>query len=93
MVAAGKGDAANTELIIEAGPPLDSVDDLGNSALLRAALNARPQIVEQLLEAGADREVSNKAGQTALDCVRPGTPQAGNPGWTKRQQDCATLLE
>ena len=45
---------------------INEKDHEGFTALMRAALLDRPKLLKTLLDAGADRNVINKDGETAL---------------------------
>jgi GNAT superfamily N-acetyltransferase len=53
-VAAGEGKVEATELLLDAGAPLDARGDLGGTALHHAAWNGRGGTVDLLLRRGAD---------------------------------------
>ena len=55
--------------LIEAGADLDQQNGEGASALFTAALLCRTEIVEVLLNKGADKSIRNSAGSTALEVV------------------------
>jgi len=65
-VAAGAGDLESVLLFVEAGMAIDSEDEHGNTALIRAAANGRREMVEQLLGLGADPRRVNQFGRDAL---------------------------
>jgi ankyrin repeat protein len=52
---------------LNAGAPIDAVDDRGRSALMTAAELGHGAIVEGLLARGADRTIADKSGKRALD--------------------------
>ena len=66
---AGKrGDLSIANLLLQAGATVDAVTDYGMTALHLAAANGKKnQVVEALLNAGADKAVKNNFGKTALD--------------------------
>jgi ankyrin repeat protein len=67
--------------LIEAHTPVDAVDELfGRHALRLAAQNGRPQSVRRLLEHGADPDLRDQHGRTALDLCRPAHRYLDNPG-------------
>ena len=46
---------------------LNYPDDNGNTPLMTASLNGKPEVVRVLLAAGADKDLRNNDGKTALD--------------------------
>jgi ankyrin repeat protein len=67
--------------LIKAGTPIDAVDELfGRQALRLAAQNGRPQSVRRLLEHGADPDLRDEHGRTALDLCQPAHRHLENPG-------------
>jgi hypothetical protein len=54
------------DVLLDAGAPVDPMDQWGNAPLWRAVFNAKgdPQIVRRLVQAGADPEKHNNAGRT-----------------------------
>lgn len=67
--------------LVEAGTPVDAFDEVwGRQALRIAAQNGRPASVRRLLEHGADPNLRDKDGLTALDWCRPGRRCLDGPG-------------
>lgn len=59
--------------LIEAGTSVDAVDaEFGRQPLRLAAQNGRPASVRRLLAHGADPNLRDEQGRTALDLCRPG---------------------
>lgn len=58
---------ATLEVLLEAGAPVDAVDDRGRTALMIAAERGHAAIVERLLGAGADPAVRDAEGLAAAD--------------------------
>ncbi|HKA79804.1 MAG TPA: ankyrin repeat domain-containing protein [Xanthobacteraceae bacterium] len=54
-------------LLLDAGAPIDAVDNRGRTALMTAAELGRGEVVELLLARGADRGITDKGGKRALD--------------------------
>jgi len=54
------------DILLEAGAQLDLVDSAGNSALMYAVMSASEDVVDWLLEAGADARLANHIGVTPL---------------------------
>jgi uncharacterized protein len=55
------------ELLLDAGAPIDAVDNRGDTALMIAAELGHAPLVDILLARGADRTIANKSGQRAAD--------------------------
>jgi uncharacterized protein len=67
--------------LVEAETPVDAVDrEFGRQALRLAAQNGRPASVRRLLEHGADPNLRDAEGRTALDLCRPGHRYLDGPG-------------
>lgn len=67
--------------LIDAGTPVDAFDEVwGRQALRIAAQNGRPASVRCLLERGADPNLRDKDGLTALDRCQPGRRYLDGPG-------------
>jgi hypothetical protein len=67
--------------LIAAGTPVDAFDKVwGRQALRIAAQNGRPASVRRLLGRGADPNLRDKEGLTALDWCRPGRRHLDGPG-------------
>lgn len=76
--AAQQGDLENIkELINELGTSIDfqSMAD-GNTALIEAVINNRPQVVDYLIKNGADVSLTNNNGKSALDYALENNDQA-----------------
>lgn len=54
------------DILLDAGARLDEVDDAGNTALMHAVLSSSADVVDWLLEAGADARLHNHIGVTPL---------------------------
>jgi len=82
LFVAGLGSEPCVKLLAEAGANLDHRDNSGGlSAMHMAAGYVRPGVAKLLLELGADPEISDDRGRTALDLAREllkATPK-GNP--------------
>ena len=60
------GDHVSVKTLVKSGVNIHANDDLGNTPLMAAALNADVAMLEILLEAGADVNAANQTGATAL---------------------------
>jgi ankyrin repeat protein len=67
--AAKSGDAQILEKFIEAGVDLDDTDANGNTALIFATMAGHLQIVNLLLDAGADFRKKSNDGWDAYHCA------------------------
>lgn len=61
-----QGSYDSLALILEAGAPLNIVDEVGNSALYHAAENGHVGVVELLLSYGTEIDRDNRDGRTPL---------------------------
>jgi ankyrin repeat protein len=70
--AARQHNAALVRALLAHGALLDAQDAHGNTPLFRAVFNAagRAEVVQLLVEAGADKELKNRAGTSAGDLAR-----------------------
>jgi len=67
--------------LLDAGTPVDAFDEIwGRQALRIAAQNGRPASVRRLLERGADPNLRDKEGLTALDWCQPDRRYLDGPG-------------
>lgn len=75
IAAAHLGHVEVVRRLIDAGAPLDHVNNLGWTALMEAVILGdgganHQQVVRLLLEAGADRSIADRDGTTALEHAR-----------------------
>ena len=64
----GEHDAVDVvALLLDAGAPIDAVDNRGYSALMIAAEGGHAAVAQALLAHGADRDLKDKAGKRARD--------------------------
>ena len=63
------GDVPEARNMLAQGARLDGEDGFGRRPLHLAAINARPELVAELLSLGADAEAVDSSGRTALDSV------------------------
>src|SRR5262249_9322185 len=69
----GERDALDVvALLLDAGAPIDAVDNRGRTALMIASERGHAAVVQALLARGADRSVKDKAGLRALDLAATG---------------------
>lgn len=67
--------------LIDAQTPVDAVDAIyGRQALRLAAQDGRPRSVRRLLEHGADPNLRDEHGHTALDLCQPAHRYLANQG-------------
>lgn len=68
--AASMGMRSAVRTLLDAGVMIDMpVDSIGNTALIAAAGNSREQVVQLLLDEGANIEAENDRGETAIICA------------------------
>ena len=75
IAAAHLGHAEVVKTLIEAGAPLDHINNLGWTALIEAVILGdggprHQQTVRHLVEAGADKAIADRQGETPLDHAR-----------------------
>jgi len=70
--AAQEYDPRITAVLLENGAEVDPQDTYGNTPLSEAVFNSRGrgEVIELLLENGADRNIKNKSGVSPLDLAR-----------------------
>lgn len=67
--------------LIDARTPVDGVDEMfGRQALRLAAQHGRPRSVRRLVEHGADPNLRDEHGHSALDLCQPSRRYLSNPG-------------
>ena len=55
------------KLLLDAGAPIDAIDNRGRTALMMAAEVNDAAVIEVLLGRGADRTIIDKSGKQAAD--------------------------
>ena len=75
IAAAHLGHGAVVDVLIAAGAPLNHINNLGWTALIEAVIlgdggHDHIEIVKALVRAGADKDIKDRQGQTALDLAR-----------------------
>jgi uncharacterized protein len=67
--------------LVKLHTPVDAVDEMfGRQALRLAAQNGRPRSVQRLLSHGANPQLTDEQGRTALDLCQPGYRYLDHPG-------------
>jgi len=99
LFAAMFGPPALTSEILQLGAPLEQKDNLGFTPLISASLLGYPQVVDTLLNSGANIEAHNKDGQSALMISVLGLAAnqadmsaAGDNRWHNRWEQVVSLL-
>ena len=67
LEAARRGDASGVTKALQKGAAVNVQNEHGSSALMLAALYGNTDIVQALLEAGADKTIKDYEGKTAYD--------------------------
>ncbi len=76
MFAARSGDLKSAQLLVEAGSDVNELSAFGTSPVMMAVHGGNSELLDYLLESGADPDL-NGSGQTALhDAVLRGNPEA-----------------
>ena len=88
LVQEGNRDAV-WSLLLRDGVMLDAVDEQGRTALHLAAAGDDPQLVLWLLNAGANPNLKDAAGQDALTVARTTSPQVAASGMAQRMLELA----
>ncbi len=72
MFAVRTGDTQTAQLLIDNGAKVNHQDNIGNTALIIAAMgsNDATPMVKVLLNAGADINIQGEMGMTVLDWVQ-----------------------
>lgn len=68
--AAGTGQTAQVDVLLQQGAPINARDPAGRTPLMLAAIQGQASVVQQLLRAGADRMLVDNEGMTALQHAR-----------------------
>lgn len=66
-----QGSAEMLSALVELGSEVNASDAGGSTALMYAAMRLRPDLTRLLLKAGANKNVRNQQGLTALDYAQP----------------------
>ena len=96
--AAETGSLAAIKVLLDCGANVNAQDDQSLSALRYAAANARTEIVQLLLERGADPELADWGGKTPLIAVAWGRPfslggRFYNPSPADRERTASMLMD
>jgi hypothetical protein len=89
ILVAARGALPFVRALLAAGLPVDATNAVNHSALMAAARNWRVEVVEFLLDSGADVQRQNIHGQTALHCT---LGSFAPPPADRFQADCVDLL-
>jgi ankyrin repeat protein len=65
IMAAGRGECSLVKRMIEKGAAIDAVNKFGYTALMSAISGKRVDVVQLLIESGADTAIRNNEGETA----------------------------
>src|SRR5258708_40357716 len=87
LYAAGQGELIAVRELIAKSVSVNASNHFGGTALMSACASYRSEIVEFLLQAGADVNLRTKDGQTALH-----TAVGSSPSLPEKQRDCVRLL-
>lgn len=67
LTAAAQGDLRNVQASLERGANSNAIDSAGNSALMRAIINVRPEVIDFLLNyPGVDINIKDATGSSAV---------------------------
>ena len=96
--AAETGSLAAIKVLLDCGAEVNAQDNQSLSALRYAAANARTEIVQLLLERGADPELADWGGKTPLIAVAWGRPfslggRSYNPSPIDRERTASFLMD
>ena len=96
--AAETGSSAAIKVLLDCGADVNAQDEQSLSALRYAAANARTEIVQLLLERGADPELADWGGKTPLIAVGWGRPfslggRFYNPSPADRERTASLLID
>ncbi len=70
LQAASAGRTTDIERLLQQGAPINGTDEAGRTPLMLAALNGQEAAVRQLLGLGANRDLVDREGLTALAHAR-----------------------
>jgi len=85
-------DKGHVDRLLEAGCPLDSRDYVGRTPLILASLNNNVTMVKFLLDAGADVNARDSAGNTATGCLPLGRGERHNDVQQEESMIIARML-
>jgi len=89
--AIGSRDAARVRDLVAAGADLTTIDAEGLTPLMLAAKLQMPEVVEVLLEAGADTQVKDRKGYTAEMLAR-WYGEYANGAWTAESDRLVEMI-
>ena len=87
LYAAGRGDLTAVRELIADGVSVNAANHVGGTVLMSACASYRSEVVEFLLQAGADVNMPTKDGQTALHVA-----VGSSPSLPEKQRECVRLL-
>jgi len=91
ILAAARGRLPFVRTILSTGIPVDATNEVGHTALMAAARNGQLEVMQFLLQSGADARRHNNDGFTPLHCA-VGAPADWPADAARKQAECVRLL-